>query len=85
MSEYVNCEIIKVVEYKLCEGYVFFVVDFVVVEYMNSVGFNFFFMMWAWFMESGGGLVVVNVFEKVKSLLDMIKFIFMFVMSIFVE
>jgi anti-sigma B factor antagonist len=85
LSEHVNREIIKAVEHKLREGYASFVVDLSSIEYMNSVGLNFLLTMRARSSEKGGGLVVANVSEKVKDLLDMTKLTPMFVMSTSVE
>ncbi|MEQ8705599.1 MAG: STAS domain-containing protein [Phaeodactylibacter sp.] len=85
LSEHANREIIKAVEHKLSEGYSSFVVDLGAIEYMNSVGLNFLLTMRARSKEKGGGLVVANVSEKVKSLLDMTKLTPMFVMTASVE
>lgn len=85
LSEHVNREIIKAVEHKLREGYASFVVDLSAIDYMNSVGLNFLLTMRARSSENGGELVVANVSEKVKSLLDMTKLTPMFVMSTSVE
>lgn len=85
LSEHSNREIIKAVDHKLQEGFASFVVDLGAIEYMNSVGLNFLLTMRARSRESGGGLVVANVSEKVKSLLDMTKLTPMFIMSTSVE
>lgn len=85
LSEHANREIIKAVDHKLGEGYASFVVDLGAIEYMNSVGLNFLLTMRARSKENGGRLVVANVSEKVKSLLDMTKLTPMFIMSSSVE
>lgn len=85
LSEHANREIIKAVDHKLREGFASFVVDLGAIEYMNSVGLNFLLTMRARSKENGGGLVVANVSEKVRSLLDMTKLTPMFVMSTSVE
>ena len=85
LSEHANREIIKAIEQKLNEGFASFVVDLSDIEYMNSVGLNFLLTMRARSKENGGGLVVANVSEKVKSLLDMTKLTPMFRMSSSVE
>lgn len=85
LSEYANREIIKAVDHKLREGYASFVVDLAAIDYMNSVGLNFLLTMRARSKENGGGLIVANASQKVKSLLDMTKLTPLFAMSTSVE